>query len=168
MAIACSACGGAPPHLAPYTGGDRQLFDDRIDPLAVGNVNARSPWDPLLGRRAQQADSVARMRVSTVTTIALGGQQRTYRVTLVFVGKPLAQHIPSYEPQLDLAIRPGSPSFDIVTWLDARLIGKTFIGFVRQFAGPEEPEMHFHLSANNLDVAAAARHGTTFDEMPGP
>jgi hypothetical protein len=154
--------------LSAYAGIDRQLFDDRIDPIAVGvaDVTERPKDDPLLRKRAQRADAVARLKVSTVTVDAANGTP-VYHVTLQFVGAPLAQHR-SADGRVDLTVRSESPSFGIVKWLDARLIGRTFIGFVRQFAGAEEAELHFHLSADDPEVAAAVREATTLGELTGP
>jgi hypothetical protein len=174
VAVACGSAGGrgakgtdGPRDLAAYAGPELELFDDRIDPVAVGvaDVAMHARTDPMLRKRAQHADVVARMRVSTVTVDAVNGEP-VYHVTLQLAEAPMVQHRP-FESRVDLAIRQQSPSFGLVKWLDTRIIGKVFVGYLRQFAGPEEAELHFHLSPDDAEVAAAVRDARALDELQG-
>lgn len=83
VAGASAGCGGARPE--PQAGGDQpllpaydawaqQVFDDGIDPAAVGlTFESPSPrGDRLLHERAKTADVVSRVRVSTVTVDSIG------------------------------------------------------------------------------------------------
>jgi hypothetical protein len=153
--------------LAPYAGPDLELFDDRIDPVAVGvaDVAMHARTDPVLRKRTQRADVVTRVRVSTVTVDAVNGEP-VYHVTLQLADAPMVRHRAS-DSRIDLAIRQQSPSFGLVKWLDTRIIGRTFVGFLRQFAGSEETELHFHLSPDDAEVAAAVKDATALEEVSG-
>jgi hypothetical protein len=153
--------------LPAYEGTYVQLFDDGIDPSSVGlaDVTYRPRADPLLRNRTLKAEVVTRMRVSTVTVDVAAGHP-IYRVQLTWVGAPFVQRgFP--DTKVDLAIRAESPAFGVVKWLDTRLIGKTFIGFVRRFAGAEEPRIGFHLSADDAEVVTAIEEARTLGEAAG-
>lgn len=173
-AVAIGGCDGvhqpaskAPPKLATYAGAFPSLFDDSIDPAAVGiaDIVARPREDSSLRSRTQLAEVVARMRVSTVTVDSSGGQP-LYHLQLSWVGAPLVER-GFAETYLDLAVRPDSPAFGVVRWLDSRLIGKTFIGFARRFASAEEPQIRFHLSPDSADVLAAVEQAKALSEVSG-
>jgi len=174
VVVACASCSGSRakkadelPELTPYAGVDQELFDDRIDPLAVGvaDVAMHARTDPVLRKRTRHADVVARFRVSTVTVDAVNGEP-VYHVTLVFADAPMVRHRP-VDNRMDLAIRQQSPAFGLVKWLDTRIIGKTFVGFVRQFAGIDESEVHFHLSPDDAEVNAAVKDAKALEELSG-
>jgi hypothetical protein len=84
------------------------------------------------------------------------------------VGKPPL--VPSRLPDrsFELVVRSGSPAFGIVSNLDAELRGRTFIGFVRRFAGEYEPEIHWHLTADAAEVALAISDTSALDEAGQP
>jgi hypothetical protein len=153
-----------PSSFPEYAGRAVDLFDDKIDADAVGlatvNVNPRN--DPVFHERVGQAEAIARWRVSTVTVDMVAGQP-LYHVIFV-VATPLVSKEFS-ESRMELSIGPSAPSFGIVKWLDTRIIGRTFIGFVRRFAGAEEPVIRFHLSADSPDVLAAVREATTLGDL---
>ncbi len=166
VALACSGTPRPPPvveHFPPYIGEATRLFDDRIDPTAVGlaDVATRPRSDPVLKARTQNAEAVARMRVATVTVdFALG--RPIYHLTLTF------------DNHVEISIRSDSPAFGVVKWLDSRLIGRTFIGFVHRFNDPildggpwVEPRvaLRFHLASDNTDVLAAVREAKMLAEV---
>src|SRR5512135_1996344 len=73
-ALLLCACGGGADSpnrpLPPYEGRSVDLFDDAIDPRAVGlNLDdTRTPQsDPIVRERTQVADAVVRVKVQTVT-----------------------------------------------------------------------------------------------------
>jgi hypothetical protein len=169
----CSGCGAAaaagshaagPGSLAPYAGRAAELFDDTIDPDAVGlaTVTVDRRRDPALAERVNQSEAVARMRVSTVTVDTVGSQP-TYHVSLLLVASLISK---GYAPtRVELSLGPSSPAFGIVKWLDTGMIGRTFIGFFRRFAGTEEPALRFHLAADNSDVLAAVREAAALSDL---
>jgi hypothetical protein len=174
LLMAISACGSssdgtraasARPVLAPYGAADAKLFDDAIDAAAVGlaDVAVHPSTDPVLRARAQAAELSARVRVSTISADSAGGRL-VYRVSLSVVdrlnGRLMLDHV-------ELAVRPTSPSFGIVKWLDSGMIGKTFVAFFRRYPGADEPEIHFHLSPDRPEVATAVNVAKAFSDLRG-
>jgi hypothetical protein len=169
-------CGGAesvtPPSAAPqplpaYRGQATTLFDDRIDPGAVGlaDVASKPRTDPVLRARAQTAEVVARARVATVSVDSAAGKP-IYRLSLDLAGGFLVRR-GFTDDRVEISVRPDSPAFGVVKWLDTRLIGHTFIGFFHHYAGVEDVELKFHLSADNPEVLAAVREAVTLREISG-
>lgn len=155
--------------LRPWEGHDRDVFDDNIDPAAVGfSLDGPSPRaDRFLRERAQTADVVARVRVSTVTVESIG-EQSTYHLGIQVGYPPLATpRVP--DRSFELHIRPSSRAYGLAKALDARLRGLTFIAFIRRFAGEDgEPEIHWHLSPDTAEVAAAVQEAVALGELSAP
>lgn len=150
----------------PYEGQMRELFDDQIDPAAVGlAMDGSSPaHDPLLRPRAQAADLVARMRVQTVTRDSVGA--RTSYVLNLQVGRPELMPPKLEQPSVEITITPEQGSFGIVQSLESSLRGRTFIGFVKRFAGPEAgPELHWHFTADSEEVAQVIEEVRVMEEL---
>lgn len=157
-----------PPKIfTPYQGQATVLFDDQIDPNAVGlaDVQNKPQLDPVLRARAQTAEAVARVRVATVTVDSAAGKP-VYRMNLDLTGGSIARRGFDDE-QIEIAVRSDSPAFGVVKWLDTRLIDRTFVAFFHRFAGPDEVELKFHLSADNPEVLAAVREAAALREISG-
>ncbi len=154
--------------IRPWEGHAREVFDDAIDPAAVGlSLEGPSPrTDPFLRERAQTADVAARVRVRTVTVDTIG-DQRTYHLNIEVIDPPLAT--PRVEERsFELLIRPTSAAFGIVKSFDARLRGMTFVGFVQRFVGTDgETELHWHLSADTPEVQKAVKEAVALKELSG-
>jgi hypothetical protein len=71
------------------------------------------------------------------------------------------------DEQIEIAVRWDSPAFGVVKWLDTKLIGRSFVAFFHRYAGPEEVELRFHLSADDPEVLAAVREAATLREISG-
>ncbi len=155
--------------LPVWEGHDREIFDDNIEPVAVGfSLDGPSPRsDRFLRERAQTADLVARVRVNTVTVDSIG-EQSTYHLGIQVGSPPLATPRVS-ERTFELHIRPTSRAFGIAKAVDARLRGLTFIAFIRRFAGEAgEPDIHWHLSPDTAEVAAAVKDAVALGELSAP
>ena len=181
MALAAAAalsmgCSGAPtgaaastvPGVPRWDGHVREVFDDNIDPAAVGmQMDANAPrFDKFLRERAQTADLVARLRVQTVTVDSVGDEKR-YHLGMQVGFPTLAK--PKMEDRLfDLDVSQTSRAYEIVKAFDARLRGLTFIGFVARFTNADgEVELHFHLSPDTAEVAAAVKEALALQEITG-
>lgn len=147
----------------------REVFDDNIDPAAVGlTLEGPSPRsDRYLRERAQTAEVVARVRVSTVTVDSIGDES-TYHLGIQIGYPPLATpKVP--DRTFELIIRPRSRAAGIARAFDSRLRGLTFIGFVRRFDGEGgEPEIHWHLSPDTAEIAAAVQEAVALGELSAP
>ena len=167
------ACDPPPPVHGPAAGGldrwegrAREVFDDGIDPAAVGlTFDGPSPRTDLhLRERAQTADVVARVRVQTVTVDSLG-ETHTYHLGIQ-VGVPtlVAAKVP--DRTFELSIKSTNDSFGIAKSLDDRLRGRTFVGFVKRFSNDDgDPELHWHLSPDTAEVAAAVKEAVALKEI---
>jgi hypothetical protein len=147
----------------------RELFDDNIDAAAVGlTMEGPSPRaDRHLRERAQTADMVARLRVNTVTIDSVG-EESTYHLGVQIGYPPLATPRLS-DRTFELNIRSNSRAYGVARAFDARLRGLTFIGFLRRFAGEVgESEIHWHLSPDTAEVAAAVQEALALGELSAP
>lgn len=171
-----SGCGEATPDARAPAGADlprweghaRELFDDNIDPAAVGlSMEGPSPRsDPFLRERSQTSDVTARLRVQTVTVDSIG-DAKTYHLG-VQVGFPTLANARVPDKSFELSIKPQSLAFGIAKAFDSRLRGSTFIGFIRRYQGEDgEVEVHFHLAPDTADVAAAVKEAVALQELNG-
>ncbi|MRG93460.1 cobalamin ABC transporter substrate-binding protein [Polyangium spumosum] len=152
-----------------WTGHDQVLFDDVVDAgaLGLGADVSRAQKDPLLRERARASELVSRVRVSTVTVESLA-EVRTYRLVLQVVPPPFGS--PAFEQTaFELVIGPSAPSYGVAKAFDMRLRGASFIGFLRRFAGAgDEPsKLHWHLSPDTAEVAAAVTDALALAELSG-
>jgi hypothetical protein len=141
---------------ASYAGRQADLFDDTIEPAAVGldYDKGYSPrLDKTLRERAQVGDAVLRVRVSTVTARPDGRHAR-YELELHTVEKLAGKR----ELPTDFVVRvsKSSDSHGIVKNFESRLVGYAFIAFVREFDHPSgERQVHFHLAPDTKEVKTA-------------
>lgn len=172
VALGLTACGGAnqTPAASPsvkltaYNREQATVFDDSIDPAAVGLSldAAASAADPLLKRRTEDADFVVRARVSTVT-LHDDGVTEHYELRAVS-SERLAGRDPGAAP-IVLPFLEHNPSAGIIKGMQQRLSGKTFIIFVREFASKSGPEVHFHIAPNDPEVVRAVKTAATLEEL---
>lgn len=163
---ALCACGGpaASGRLAQYAGHATELFDDAIEPRAVGldlDLAGTPRSDPVLRERTQVGDAVVRVRISTVT-VAGYGQTTRHQLVLQTVEKLSGERPPP--PTFTVALGDDSPSAGIVRGLESRLGGKTFIAFVKSFGANDgaEAQYHFHMSPDTKDVRDAVAEAVVF------
>ncbi len=155
--------------LPRWEGHARELFDDNIDPVAVGlSMEGPAPRsDPFLRERAQMSAVTARVRVQTVT-IDSNGTLQTYHLG-VQVGFPTLTTPRVPDKSFELSIKPTSSAFGIAKAFDARLRGSTFIGFIGRFQAEDgEVEVHFHLAPDTADVATAVKEAVALQELGAP
>src|SRR5512132_781240 len=155
-------------NLPRWEGHARELFDDNIDPAAVGlSMEGPSPRsDPFLRERSQTAAVTARVRVQTVTVDSVG-DQKTYHLG-VQVGTPTLVNPRVPDRSFELSIKPTSLAFGIARAFDARLRGSTFIGFIGRVQGEDgEVEIHFHLAPDSAEVASAIKEAVALQELSG-
>lgn len=146
--------------LPPWDDHARAVFDDNIDPAAVGYTmdapSARS--DRFLRERAQTGELVGRLLVKTAGVNSVG-DDATYQLGVQVIPPLLGQNPKIEERNLDLVIKSSSPAFGIAKALDQRIQGLTFVGFIRRFASADgsEIELHWHLSPDTADVVEAVK-----------
>jgi hypothetical protein len=160
-----SACGGAgnevrgPQRALPQYGArEAELFDDGIEPSAIGYDVEGGPApaeDALLRARAQEGDAVVRARITTITSKALdrsyGWQIGFHTLERIAGDGPLAE-------DFAMQVAPTGAAAGMVRAFEPTLVGKTFIAFAREFSradDPSEPELHVHLAEDGKAGVAA-------------
>ncbi len=174
-AALASACGAEEPRapvssaapLEPWVGEFQGLFDDTIEPAAVGlsHDGVAASESPLLALRTRQAELVARMRLQTLTRDTRD-ETSSYALTFEVGQPPLRAGL--VEPTIELRLAEGSQAFELVSSVENTLRGRVFVGFVRRFRGEDGPELHWHMTADSADVHQAVSVAATFDELATP
>ena len=160
------ACGGPPANgperpLPAYTGHAVELFDDAIEAKSLGLdlEAAQNPrTDSRLRERAEVGDAVLRIRVSTVSAKEEDAGAR------YLLGVETLEKLGGFFPpgqQFTLVIDKKGSSLGIVKTFGARLVGKSFVAFVRLFVRADgDTELHFHLAPDTKDELAAVHEAT--------
>ena len=168
-ALGCGGAGANAPSrpLPSYAGHAAELFDDAIEAKAVGldlEAAANPRMDSRLRERAEVGDAVLRVRVSTVSAKEEDAGSR-YLLGFETLEKLGGQ----FPPNADFSVvvdKTGS-SLGIVKSFQGRLVGKSFVAFVRMFVRPDgDREMHFHLAPDTKDEVAAVREATGYVPPP--
>lgn len=178
LAVCALGSGGCGPSAGPgaknrplpaYAGRAADLFDDSIDPAAVGmdfDKGYTAKADPLLRERAQVSDAVLRVKVSTVTG-KKDGPESTYQLELHTVEKMTGANAPP--PDFTVTVNKASEAHGIVKNFEGRLVGYPFVAFVREFVRPDgDHEVHFHLSPDTTEVKSAVGNAVILGEAAAP
>jgi hypothetical protein len=140
---------------APYTGHLAELFDDAIEPAAVGLDFDRgySPrLDTAFRERVQVGDSVVRVRITTITAKTDG----PYPVFLISVRSVEKLVGTPPEGTFEVQVSKASESYGILKSFEGRLVGRPFLAFLKEFSGEVgEREIHFHFAPDTPEVRAA-------------
>lgn len=175
MAGVTAGCGpitgaNAPARPLPaYAGRAADLFDDALDPAAVGmdfDKGYSPKSDPLLRERAQVSDAVLRVKVQTVTG-KKDGPEATYQIGLHTVETLTGANAPPSD--FTVTVNKASESHGILKNFEGRLVGYPFVAFVREFVRPDgDREVHFHLSPDTKDVKSAVNDAVVLGEAGAP
>jgi hypothetical protein len=171
VGLALAGCGGSSAEssnrtVAPYAGRSADLFDDTIEPAAVGldfEKGYAPRVDKTLRERAQTSDAVIRVRVATVTA-KKDGPEATYQLGLHSVEKLSGRNPPPAD--FTIQINKQSESHGIMKNFESRLVGYAFVAFVREFGAPGgDRELHFHLAPDTKEVKAAVSDALALGEL---
>jgi hypothetical protein len=170
--LALTACGGSTNSsdtarpVTPYSGRQADLFDDTIEPAAVGldfDKGYVPRADKILRERAQVGDAVLRVRVLTVTA-KTDGPDHAYQLGLHTLEKLAGKNPPPDD--FTVQINRASESHGIMKNFESRLVGYAFVAFVREFAHPSgDREVHFHLAPDTKEVKAAVGDAMLLSEV---
>ena len=156
--------------LASYSGHFAELFDDAIEPRAVGlgldlDASSTPRGDRYFRERAQVADVVVRARVSTVTGKQDGPDTRYH------VGFTVLEVIGGTRPlgdELDVRFDRSSPGIGVVRSFEGRLVGRTMVVVARAFVRPDgDQEIHVHVAPDSKEVVAAVHEAVILNEAGG-
>src|SRR5262249_53104289 len=132
LAALGSACGGGNADspgraVSPYSGRQADLFDDTIEPAAVG-LDFDKGYAPrvtkTLPQRAQVGTAANRVIVATVTA-KKDGPEATYQLGLHTVEKLAGKNLPPTD--FTVQINKASESHGIMKNFESRLIGYAFV-----------------------------------------
>ncbi len=142
--------------LPTYIGHEAELFDDGIEPRAVG-LELETPDHPLhnpkFKERVDTADAVVRARVTTVTARE-EDTGTAYQVSLKTLEKLTGSHPPSQTFTLDIDRRSGAVG--VLRNFNGRLVGMSFIVFLRAYVRADgDQELHFHITQDAEDIKKA-------------
>ncbi len=162
LCVSLAACGPAgeanvPKRALPtYVGHETELFDDGVEPRAVG-LELETPdhplHDPKFKERIEIADSVVRGRVTTVTARE-EDTGTAYQVSLKTVEKLTGTFPPSETFTLDIDRRSGAVG--VLRNFNGRLVGMSFVVFLRSYVRADgDQELHFHITQDADDVKKA-------------
>jgi hypothetical protein len=183
--IAPLGCGASTPtprtprNVPPYDSHSAELFDDGIEPDAVGFTPEHSEKpssDNKLRERAQVGDAVLRARVTTVNEDSAKNWQLDFQTLEVLHagGREKAKSAPPptpYDSTFSLTVEPTDPSFGIVNSMMTRLVGHTFVVYLRTFAHgtdphpADDPDLHFHVATDSKDEIDAVRSAIVLGEV---
>lgn len=149
--------------LPGWTGEERKLFADEMDPAALGlSASSAARKDPALWARAQRGELVAVVSVKTFTLESTRGG--TYRVGLK-VEQPLAQPTIT-DPVLEISVDPGDPAYGLFKAQDTLLQNRRFVGFFKRFAAADDQvAVHFYLTAESPDVLAVIQEAVALKDV---
>ena len=128
--------------------------------------------DALLRERTQTGDAVVRARVVTVTS-GPESQGNGWRIGLRTLETVAGKRPP--EGEFTFIVEGKAPAAGVVRMLEARLVGATFVVFVRTFgqaeaggdvsAGGRVAELHFHFAKDDKDELGAVREASLLGEV---
>ena len=151
--------------LTVWEGHLAALFDDSIDPSAVGfgSTSATTGGEGALLERTEEAEFIVHVKVETVATEGPANAPR-YLLTLRVIGDPIAGPRPS-EDRLNIVIEPQNRSYGIAKARDLQLSGTAFIAFLRHFQDGQGSKLHWHLARDGEDVLATVKKGLVISEL---
>jgi hypothetical protein len=138
--------------LPAWEGRLAQLFDDRIDRSSLDR-GVPPASDELLKARAQAADHIVYVTVQGFRTDQ--SSDGTVHNLLVGAGEPVAgRRAPD---NLELAVGEANPFQPVMAKMGPRLMGRTFIAYLKSFKGAQGPELHWFMTADSPKLTAAIR-----------
>lgn len=160
-----ASCAPAAPalraHALPaYAGREAALFDDGIEPQAVGynlEPGVAPREDSLLRERTRLGDRVVRAQVVSITSTR-NESGRTWQIGLHTLEKLAGEG--GADPEFTLRMNGSAPGASVMRIFDGRMIGIPLMAFIREFeptGGAGRSELHFHLASQDKDEVDAVR-----------
>jgi len=125
--------------------------------------------DMALRERTQVSDATLRARIVTVT-VRDENTGRSWLLGLQSLGVLTGQRPPGSE--FTVEVDPTNPAAGILRAMEARLVGMTFVAFIREYAVQstegavgEGTRWHFHLARDDKSEIAAVREAAALGEV---
>jgi hypothetical protein len=149
--------------LPDYSPSEAWVFGDTLSATVFGlppEIPVKD--DPKLTERAQKADTIVPVHISTISAESLAGV-RGYSISIVPDGKPLGGQ--GLDGPTELHIGPGNPSLSRVQTADAGLMSRHFLLFLKRYADDGEPTFHFHGEADAPEIRKAIERAKALDAV---
>ncbi len=157
LALVVTGCGSRPPtetaRFPTYDPEEAALFDDSAAPEIFGfRLGGPAPGtDPVLEEQVRRADSVARVRVATVSREGATG----YSITVEPAGGSLAGR--PMDSSVTLEVRQNTPSFPFVRARGESLLGKVVILLLRRYNEQGTVTVHWRMEPDEHAVKVAVQ-----------
>jgi hypothetical protein len=155
--VGCAGAQTASRARPSYGEREHALFDDSIDPAAVGLDLDRSytpSADPQFAGRVREADGIVRAKCTNITT-RTSDNRSTYMLSLTPLEEQALGLYPPTGP-FSVTIDASSPSVGIVKHLEGGMVGKTFVVFTKEFQRADgDHELHAHLAPDTKATVRA-------------
>lgn len=140
--------------LPPFEGRSTELFNDFIEPAAFGLTmdQPRLQTDPMFRERAQAADVIFAVRVTTVTSNTVE-DKAIYTVQF----EPLKGYKNEFGDdlrELRLSDRTNQ-AYSIISTIQAKARGQGIIGLWKRFREKNRGVIHFYFAPDNADSVKA-------------
>lgn len=150
--------------LPEYKGKDKELFDDSFD-VSIAGLSMDKPiykGDVRFRDRCQAADSIAKVKLTTVTIDKLESRS-IFQLQLRVVERLGGPQTPP--ETVDVTIKEGDPAYGLMLQSNARLRGKTMVALWKRFRQNEEQAMHFVFAPDDPEVVAAVQEAIALSEL---
>ncbi len=163
---ACSSSRSTRP-LPAYAGAPAELFDDSVEPSAIG-LDFDQSFDPMkepaFRQRLREADGALRVRIATVSSRTGTEDNPSFTFRLVPLEKLYGKYAP--EVPFDVMISPKSSTLGVFKHLEHKLVGGTFVAFTKDYRLPSgESETHVHLAPDTPAVKKAVSDLVALDSL---
>ena len=150
--------------LPEYTGGSLKLFNDSIEPSALGLSLERVSFkgDALFRERVQQADVVSEVLITTVT---VGKTDEKSVYFLQFEPQQSYTKAGLANDMLELRVADGEGAYPLLNMIQSRARGRKFIGMWKRFRQGNVATLHWYFAPDNEDTVAAVKEALTLREL---
>lgn len=167
--VACSPAGGpavsaSADRYPPYSDADALLFDDTFAPAVFG-LDIGTPAGKALTDRARQADSVQRVRITTVSSQG-DPDAPDYTLVLAALPPPLAGAGDSGPITVDVVAN--SPSYPLMRGAEGSLVGKAVILLSKRYKEGGHITLHWRGEPDTDAVRAAVSQARALHDLEQP
>lgn len=150
--------------LPEYTGAAAKLFNDSIEPSALGLSLEKVTFknDAHFRERVQQADVVSEVEITTVT---VGKTDEKSVYFLQFEPQQGYTKLGLASDMLELRVADGEGAYPLINMIQARARGRKLIGMWKRFREGNAATLHWYFAPDNEDTVSATKEALTLREL---